>query len=220
MRKYFLILAMNGIVLYLDEMGSKVEGNKWWNDNKWIWHAPCSTFPFVLLKCMCFPANTISKSHNRMLQSLSCLPLLPPKFTFMDFWLWWTLLYCMLGLQIEPFFLIITYVFQLSYWLYWSIVAYYEVTEPIVGSLSILPHVPFLVHHGRTWVDFLRFYWFACLGSLLGPLWAFDVGLGLASLELLACFYGKHLFIWIWGPNHILIMKLFSAPTVLHFPLS
>ena len=143
-----------------------------------------------------------------------------PKFTFMDFWLWWILLYCMLGLQIEPFFLIITYVFQLSYWLYWSIVAYYEVTEPIVGSLSILPHVTFLVHHGRTWVDFLRFYWFACLGSLLGPLWAFDVGLGLASLELLACFYGKHLFIWIWGPNHILIMKLFSAPTVLHFPLS
>ena len=79
MRKYFLILAMNGIVLYLDEMGSKVEGNKWWNDNKWIWHAPCSTFPFVLLKCMRFPANTISKSHNRMLQSLSCLPLLPTK---------------------------------------------------------------------------------------------------------------------------------------------
>ena len=84
--------------------------------------------------------------------------------------------------------------------------AYYEVTEPFVGSLSILPHIPFLVHHGRTWVDFLRFYWFACLGSLLGPLWAFDVGLGLASLELLACFYGKHLLIWIWGPDHILII--------------
>ena len=65
--------------LYLDEMGSKVEGNKWWNDNKWIWHAPRSSFPFVLLKCMCFTANTKSKSHNRMLQSLACLPLLPTK---------------------------------------------------------------------------------------------------------------------------------------------
>lgn len=98
--------------------------------------------------------------------------------------------------------------------------AYYEVTEPFVGSLSILPRIPFLVHHGRTWVDFLRFYWFGCLGSLLGPLWAFDVALGLASLELLACFYGLHLFIRIWGPNHLLIMKLFGGPAVLYFLLS